>query len=57
MGHLKYGETRYEFDDRVLVHLKVAIQRKLKKQQSLLLSWKVAPPSTGRVRGCRRLVG
>ena len=49
MGYLKYGETRHEFDDRVLAHLKVAIQRKLKKHQSFLLSWEVVPPSTGRV--------
>lgn len=40
MGHLSYaGIAEYEFDDRVLAHLKVAIGMKLRRQESFFISW------------------
>jgi hypothetical protein len=40
MGYLSYGASaEYEFDDRVLAHLKVAISLKLRRQESFFLSW------------------
>lgn len=51
MGYLIYGSaTEYEFDDRVLAHLKIAIAAKLRLQDSFLLNWVVAPErGSGRV--------
>lgn len=47
MGQLVYnGMARYQFDDRTLAHLKVAITQKLRLQESFLLSW-VEPVDTG----------
>jgi hypothetical protein len=47
MGHLIYnGAASYEFDDRTLAHLKIAITQKLRVQESFLLSW-VEPVDTG----------
>lgn len=47
MGFLTYGGTQeYEFDDRTLAHLKVAISMKLRRQESFLMSW-VNPPEKG----------
>ena len=47
MGHLIYnGMASYDFDDRTLAHLKVAITQKLRIQESFLLSW-VEPVETG----------
>lgn len=40
MGFLAYGGTQeYEFDDRTLAHLKVAITLKLRRQECFLMSW------------------
>lgn len=40
MGHLTYGGSQeYEFEDRTLAHLKIAITMKLRRQESFLLSW------------------
>lgn len=51
MGYLIYGGTQeYEFDDRTLAHLKVAITMKLRSQESFLMSWTNSPQSgSGRV--------
>ncbi|PII81367.1 hypothetical protein BMH32_02510 [Leucobacter sp. OLJS4] len=40
MGFLIYGGTQeFEFEDRTLAHLKVAITTKLRRQESFLMSW------------------
>ena len=40
MGYLTYaGSQEYEFEDRTLTHLKVAISMKLRRQESFLLNW------------------
>lgn len=40
MGFLVYGGVQeYEFEDRTLAHLKVAITMKLRRQESFLMSW------------------
>ncbi|WP_336661293.1 DUF7882 family protein [Leucobacter sp. USHLN154] len=39
MGNLIHGERQYEFEDRLLAHLKFVIGQKLKKQESFFLSW------------------
>ena len=47
MGHLTYGGTQeFEFEDRTLAHLKVAITMKLRRQESFLVSW-VIPAEKG----------
>ena len=46
MGYLLYDSHDYEFEDRTLAHVKVAITAKLRKQESFLLSW-VMPPERG----------
>lgn len=47
MGYLVYGGAQeYEFEDRTLAHLKVAITMKLRRQESFLMSW-VNPPEKG----------
>ncbi len=47
MGHLTYGGTQeFEFEDRTLAHLKVAITLKLRRQESFLMSW-VIPAENG----------
>ncbi len=47
MGNLVYGSAvEYEFDDRVLAHLKIAIVTKLRLQESFLLNW-VLPTERG----------
>lgn len=47
MGYLVYGSgTEYEFDDRVLAHLKIALVAKLRLQESFLLNW-VVPSDRG----------
>lgn len=44
MGHLLYGSaSEYEFDDRILAHLKVVIVSRLSRQESFLLSWATEP--------------
>ncbi|HEY0246979.1 MAG TPA: hypothetical protein VGC45_01855 [Gryllotalpicola sp.] len=46
MGYLIYGPgTEYEFDDRVLAHLKIAIVAKLRLQESFLINWTVPSES------------
>ena len=50
MGYLMHGTNEYEFDDRVLAHLKVVVGQKLKKQECFFLSWSRAPEEgSGRV--------
>ena len=40
MGFLNYaGVHEYEFEDRTLAHLKVAIGMKLRRQECFLMSW------------------
>jgi hypothetical protein len=47
MGFLVYGGAQeYEFEDRTLAHLKVAITMKLRRQESFLMSW-TNPPERG----------
>lgn len=50
MGHLAYaGLAEYEFEDRALAHLKVAVGMKLRRQESFFLSWsKPAEEGSGR---------
>lgn len=50
MGHLAYaGLAEYEFEDRALAHLKVAIGMKLRRQESFFISWtKPADEGSGR---------
>lgn len=44
MGYLVYGlGTRYQFDDRVLAHLKIVMGSKLRRQESFYLTWTVGP--------------
>ena len=51
MGKLIYGcGTEYEFEDRKLAHLKVAITAKLRRQECFILSWNIEPSDgAGRV--------
>lgn len=41
MGYLHYGAARHqiEFDDRVLAHLQIVIAAKLRRGESMMLSW------------------
>lgn len=40
MGYLMYGgAAEYEFDDRTLAHLKVAVSMKLRRQECFFVSW------------------
>ncbi|MGO4536761.1 DUF7882 family protein [Leifsonia sp. 2MCAF36] len=43
MGHLIYGNgaQEYEFDDRTLSHVKIAIVTKLRRHESFLLNWQI----------------
>ncbi|MEO7015024.1 MAG: hypothetical protein ABI130_15140 [Leifsonia sp.] len=51
MGTLIYGvDQHYDFDDRVLSHLKIAISSKLRMHEGFLVSWEVpAVQGSGRV--------
>ncbi|GAA1595917.1 hypothetical protein GCM10009693_04710 [Leucobacter chromiireducens subsp. chromiireducens] len=50
MGYLMHGTHEYEFDDRLLAHLKVVIGQKLRTQESCYLSWSKTPEQgSGRV--------
>ncbi|WP_336659008.1 DUF7882 family protein [Leucobacter sp. USHLN153] len=50
MGYLMHGTHEYEFEDRLLTHLKMVIAQKLMKQEGFLLSWtKTAEAGSGRV--------
>lgn len=46
MAQLIYGETAYDFDERTLAHLKIAITTKLRLREAFLLSW-VVPSQNG----------
>jgi len=40
LGTLHYGRSQsYEFDDRTLEHLRVAINARLRKNEAFMLSW------------------
>lgn len=45
MGSLIYGSSGIEisFDDRVLAHLELVINAKLRRRESFMLSWRDAP--------------
>ncbi|MEV8338997.1 hypothetical protein [Leucobacter sp. NPDC077196] len=43
MGFLIHGGNDYEFEDRLLTHLKTVIGQKLIKQESFFLSWTRTP--------------
>ncbi len=51
MGKLIYGcRSEYEFDDRLLAHLKVAVTAKLRRQECFMLSWAIdARDASGRM--------
>lgn len=50
MGYLLHGRNDYEFEDRLLAHLKTVIGQKLMKQESFFLSWTKTPEQgSGRV--------
>lgn len=50
MGFMMHGGNEYEFEDRLLAHLKTVIGQKLKKQESFFLSWTKTPEEgSGRV--------
>ncbi len=51
MGTLTYGESQtFEFDDRMLSHMKLAIVAKLLRHESFLLNWTVpADQGSGRM--------
>ncbi|MGO3152703.1 MAG: DUF7882 family protein [Galactobacter sp.] len=47
MGFLTYaGSSEYEFDDRTLAHMKIAVVAKLRRRESFLMSW-AYPPEKG----------
>ena len=47
MGVLTYGDVqRFEFEDRLLAHVKLAIVAKLLRHESFLLTWTI-PPEQG----------
>ncbi|WP_090145549.1 DUF7882 family protein [Leucobacter sp. USHLN154] len=39
MGYLIFGGQEFEFEDRLLLHLKFVIGQKLRKQECFFLSW------------------
>lgn len=50
MGYLLYDSHEYEFEDRTLAHVKIAVTNKLRKQESFLLSWTMTPErGSGRI--------
>ncbi|MFC4242494.1 hypothetical protein ACFOYW_03835 [Gryllotalpicola reticulitermitis] len=47
---MTYAGNRYEFEDRLLAHLKVAIAAKLRLREGFLLNWQIpAGEGAGRV--------
>ncbi|WP_245907348.1 hypothetical protein [Leucobacter massiliensis] len=47
---MTYGGTEYEFDERVLAHVKVAVAAKLRRQESFFVNWtKDSRDGSGRV--------
>lgn len=50
MGYLVHGGNEYQFEDRLLAHLKTVIGQKLVKQESFFLTWtKSADEGSGRL--------
>ncbi len=48
MGKLLYGTGQeYEFDDRTLSHVKIAIVTKLRRHESFLLNWQIPAEQGG----------
>ncbi len=48
MGRLIYGNTQeYEFDDRTLSHVKIALVTKLRRHESFLLNWEIPDEQGG----------
>ena len=48
MGRLIYGHGQeYEFDDRTLAHVKIAIVTKLRRHESFLLNWQIPADQGG----------
>ncbi|WP_374010109.1 hypothetical protein [Leifsonia sp. LS-T14] len=49
MGRLLYGSAsqEYEFDDRTLSHVKIAVVTKLRRHESFLLNWQVPSDQGG----------
>ncbi|GAB3579930.1 hypothetical protein GCM10027406_18810 [Leifsonia lichenia] len=48
MGKLVYGYgEEYDFDDRTLSHVKIAIVTKLRRHESFLLNWEIPPEQGG----------
>ncbi|UAJ78228.1 hypothetical protein IT072_13220 [Leifsonia sp. ZF2019] len=48
MGTLLYGSAQeYEFDDRTLAHVKIAVVTKLRRHESFLLNWQVPAEQGG----------
>lgn len=41
MGYLKYNGEEFEFDDRAMTHLQIAINAKLRRGENFFLSWKI----------------
>ncbi len=41
VGTFQYGNDHYEFDDRLLAHVKLAIVAKLLRHESFLMSWTI----------------
>ncbi|WP_210505159.1 hypothetical protein [Naasia sp. SYSU D00057] len=39
MGRLRYGDSTFEFEDRLLAHLQIVISTKLRRGEHFLLSW------------------
>lgn len=46
MGTLSYDGESYEFDDRTLFHLQIAVSTKLRRGENFFLTWQV-PPELG----------
>lgn len=51
MGYFIYGGTQeYEFEDRTLAHIKLAVSMKLRRQESFLMNWtNSAEKGSGRI--------
>jgi hypothetical protein len=49
MGRLVYGNgaQEYEFDDRTLSHVKIALVTKLRRHESFLLNWQIPADQGG----------
>lgn len=47
MGTLHYDGTAFEFNDRVLAHLQIVVNMKLRRRETFFLSWKARVGSGG----------